>query len=391
MPRGIVARVLALFQLHPPKTVIRELQKQLDDYGRTVNKLRQSEEQFRLLLEGVQDYAIYLLDPNGLVATWNTGAERIKGYRAEEIVGHHFSRFYTPEDVQAGRPSRALEIAARQGRYEEENWRVRKDSSAFWASVLITALHDRDGKLYGFAKIVRDMTERREVEQRLRESERLATLGTTAAVFAHEVGNPLNGLSTSLQLVAEMIKSSNTHDPLVTETIEMAQEEVERLTSLLTAYRTFAKPQKLNLKLTSLKTIVEEVLGPFRSHYRNARITVEFDFDPNLPAVPVDHEKIKQVILNLCKNATEAMPEGGTLTCKAYPSNGHAVLEISDTGTGIPEGLDPFQLFKTTKPYGTGLGLAIVEQIVSEHHGTITYVSERGKGTSFITSLPLSE
>ena len=167
MAEGFLRRISQPFHLALSKIVIRELQKHIDDCERTVEKLMQSEQQFRLLIEGVQDYAIYLLDPDGLVATWNTGAQRIKRYRAEEIIGQHFSRFYTPDDIQAGRPNRALEIASTQGRYEEENWRVRKDGSVFWASVLITALRDRAGKLYGFAKVVRDRTERREAEQRL--------------------------------------------------------------------------------------------------------------------------------------------------------------------------------------------------------------------------------
>jgi PAS domain S-box-containing protein len=162
-------------------------------------KLMQSEELFRLLVEGVQDYAIYMLDPAGVVTTWNGGAERIKGYSAQEIIGKHFSCFYRLEDIRAGRPYRALEIAAKKGKYEEEHLRVRKDGSEFWCSVLITALHDKAGKLRGFTKVVRDITQRKENEERLRQSERLATLGTTAAVFAHEIGNPLNGLSTQIR------------------------------------------------------------------------------------------------------------------------------------------------------------------------------------------------
>jgi PAS domain S-box-containing protein len=151
------------------------------------------------LVEGVQDYAIYMLDPTGVVTTWNEGAERIKGYSAQEISGKHFSCFYRLEDIRAGRPYRALEIAAKKGKYEEEHLRVRKDGSEFWSSVLITALHDKTGKLYGFTKVVRDITQRKENEERLRQNERLATLGTTAAVFAHEIGNPLNGLSTQIR------------------------------------------------------------------------------------------------------------------------------------------------------------------------------------------------
>ena len=386
----LIPKAVALPSPSQLEKVNGELQKEVGERERALERLRQSEEQFRLLVEGVHDYAIYLLDPNGIVITWNAGAQRITGYAAEEIVGKHFSCFYTPEDNQASKPQGALEIAARNGQYEEETFRVRKDGSAFWATVLITALHDTAGRLYGFTKIVRDMTERREIESRLRESERLATLGTTAAVFAHEIGNPLNGISTSLQLVSELMKKSDHADPPVGETIDMAQQELQRLTTLLTDYRSFAKPQKVIVQPTELKQVIQEVLGPVSKHYRDLGITLQFEFDETLPLVFVDREKLKQVILNLCKNAVEAMPQGGMLRCKTYRNDGSAVLEISDTGVGIPKGFDPFQLFKTTKPYGTGLGLPIVEQIVSEHHGTITYVSEPGNGTAFITSLPVS-
>jgi signal transduction histidine kinase len=243
--------------------------------------------------------------------------------------------------------------------------------------------------LYGFAKLVRNITERKETEQRLHESERLATLGTTAAVFAHEIANPLNGLSTSLQIVSQLIRESG-HGSLVEETLEIAHQELQRLTALLNDYRSFARPQSVKIQPTKLRQIFDEVLAPATKHYKECGISLELEFDDNLPLVPVDREKIKQVILNLCKNAVEAMPEGGTLKCKAYQTAGGVILEVADTGTGIPEGLDVFQLFKTTKPYGTGLGLPIVGQIISEHHGTVDYVTKLGKGTAFIVSLPLS-
>ena len=353
-------------------------------------KIQQSEEQFRLLVEGVQDYAIYMLSSEGVVTTWNSGAQRIKGYQAQEIIGKHFSCFFRPEDIKAGRPNASLEAAAAKGKYEEENLRVRKDGSAFWASVLITALYDTGGRLYGFAKVVRDITERKETERKLRERERLAMLGTTAAVFAHEIGNPLNALSTSLQLVTEEI-ARLVHDPLVEETLEIARQELQRLTALLNDYRSFARPQKIKIEPTDLRQMFEEVLAPAIKHYQDCGINVELAFYEKLPLVPVDREKIKQVILNLCKNAIEAMPDGGTLRCKAYQTVDRVTIEVADTGTGIPEGLDLFQLFNTTKPEGTGLGLPIVEQIVSEHRGSVDYVTELGKGTAFMVSLPLSD
>ena len=373
-----------------PEETNRELQTQIAEPETAVEKLQQNEELFRLLVEGVQEYAIYMLNVEGIVTTWNSGAQRIKGYRAEEILGKHFSCFFQQKDIQAGKPGRALEIAAAEGRYEEENLRVRKDGSVFWANVLITPLYDSRGQLKGFAKVVRDITERKEAELRLRESDRLATLGTTAAVFAHEIGNPLNGLSTSLQIVTELIRES-VHDPLVEETLEISRQELRRLTGLLNDYRSFARPQSVKIHPSNVRQIFDEVLAPATKHYKECGIALELEFEDNVPLIPVDREKIKQVILNLCKNAVEAMPDGGTLKCKAYQKADRVILEVADTGTGIPEGLDVFQLFRTTKPQGTGLGLPIVEQIVSEHRGTVDYVSEVGKGTAFIVSLPLSD
>jgi PAS domain S-box-containing protein len=360
------------------------------DTALTTEKLRQSEERFQILIESIQEYAIYILDPNGFVVSWNSGAQRIKGYSAQEVVGKHFSRFYMPNDIRSGKPQRNLEAAAAKGRYEEESLRVRKDGSVFWANVLITAIRDASGTVSGFAKVVRDITERKESEQRLRDAERFAALGTSAAVFAHEIANPLNGLSTSLQIASGLLDDAGYDNPLVKETMQAANQEISRLSSLLQDYRSLARPQRINLKLSDLRQIVEELLVPNVKHYRDSRVDFRTEFAEELPLVAVDPEKIKQVILNLCKNAVEAMPEGGLLVVKAYSANENVILEFQDTGQGIPEGFNPFQLFKSTKPQGTGLGLPIVEQIVIDHHGTVEYVSELGKGTIFKVSLKAS-
>ena len=359
-------------------------------HEQTAEELKQSQEVFRLLVEGVQDYAIYLLDPDGIVSSWNGGAERIKGYKAEEIIGKHFSCFFQPEDRAAGRPQRALKLAASEGKYAEERLRVRKDGSVFWASVLITALYDSTGTLRGFSKVVRDITERKEAERMLQEKERLATLGTTAAVFAHEIANPLNGISTSLQIAQARLKKAQSHDPIVLETLKGASEEVERLGSLLKNYRGMARPQHFKWEPTDIVRIMREVLAPASLSYNRAAITVKFKCDESLPLINADREKMKQVILNICNNAVEAMPNGGMLEAKAYNRDERVIVEISDSGIGIPEDMDVFQMFNTTKPEGTGLGLAIVQQIVSDHHGTVTYVSEPEKGTTFTLSFPIN-
>lgn len=374
---------------HRPSSINRKAQGSAAEHQQTSERLRESEERLQVLIESIQDYAIYILDPNGFVTSWNSGAQRIKGYSAKEIIGKHYSRFYTADDVRINKPKRNLEIAASKGRFEEESLRVRKDGSIFWANVLITPIRDPAGKLTGFAKVVRDITERKAAEQRVQDAERLAALGTTAAVFAHEIANPLNGLSSSLQIVTELLAEAEFHDPLVQETIQAADQEIQRLTSLLKDYRSLARPQTLQLQASNLRQLVEEVLAPNLNNFNASGVRVETKFDDNLPLVSVDVAKIKQVILNLCKNAVEAMPNGGVLTVRTYWANDNAVLEISDTGEGIPEGFDPFHLFKTTKGEGTGLGLPIVQQIVSEHHGTVEYLSEPGRGTTFKVSFVL--
>lgn len=367
--------------------VDRELPRHNLEHARTTEKLRESEERFQVLIESIQDYAIYILDPNGFVISWNSGAQRIKGYSANEIVGKHFSCFYTPDDIRVNKPKQNLEAAAAKGKFEEESLRVRKNGSFFWASVLITAIRDASGNLSGFAKVVRDITQRKESEQRLRERERLAALGTSAAVFAHEIANPLNGLSTSLQIATDLMDNSDYDNPLLKETMQGANQEIRRLSSLLKDYRSLARPQTVRLQPSNLRQIVDEVLALNITHYKEAGVSVTVESDENLPLVALDREKIKQVILNLCNNAVEAMPEGGLLTIRAYHTGDGVILEFNDTGHGVPEGFDPFHLFKTTKPHGTGLGLPIVQQIVSDHHGTVDYVSELGKGTTFRVSL----
>jgi PAS domain S-box-containing protein len=367
------------------------LPEQNHGHHQTTERLRQSAEQVQILVDSIQDYAIYILDPNGFVVSWNSGAQRIKGYSAKEIVGKHFSRFYTADDNRINKPKQNLEIAAVKGRYEDESLRVRKDGSIFWANVLITAIRDDAGNLTGFAKVVRDVTERKASEQRVQDAERLAVLGTSAAVFAHEIANPLNGLATSLEIVNEFLDDADYENPLLRETIQGANQEIHRLKSLLADYRSLARPIAIRIRPSNLRQIVEEVLAPNIKPFGDAGVTVRVEFDGGLPLVPVDPEKMKQVVLNLCKNGAEAMPDGGVLTVKAYRGAGSVLLEVTDTGVGIPEDFDPFHLFKSTKPEGTGLGLPIVEQIISEHRGTVDYVSEVGKGTTFRITLPLAE
>jgi two-component system, NtrC family, sensor histidine kinase HydH len=224
-------------------------------------------------------------------------------------------------------------------------------------------------------------------EHRPQEIKRLALLGTRAAVFAHEVGNPLAGILLSLKCVESQLKKHKVNDPSLKSLIRGAIGEIDRLGSLLKEFRALAPEQTLDLKRTDLVKIAEEALAVEMIAYRAAGITVKFAFEDALPLVSLDTAKIKQVILNLCKNAVEAMPDGGCLTLKCYRDRGMVVLEVSDDGVGVPDNVNIFELFKTTKPGGTGLGLPLVQQIVSAHNGTIAYKSKPGRGATFKVSL----
>ena len=213
-----------------------------------------------------------------------------------------------------------------------------------------------------------------------------ALLNTTAALFAHEVASPLQGMSASLQLIEKGLITSD--DPLLTATMRNFRREVDRLIILLDEFRSASVPQNLNLTNSDLREIVEEALAIQLIVFQAAGVSLKFDFEHGLPAVSLDARKIKQVILNLCKNALAAMPQGGDLTVKCFSYGATVVLEIADTGIGIPAGLDPFALFKTTKVGGSGLGVSIVEQIVLAHHGTIDYTSKPGRGTTFKIIFP---
>jgi signal transduction histidine kinase len=232
------------------------------------------------------------------------------------------------------------------------------------------------------------VTDRKQSVHKAQEIKRLALVGTKAAVFAHEVANPLSGLSASLRFVESDLEKKNFDVPVVRAIVQGAMREVDRLVSLLNEFRSLALPQSLDLKLTDLQEIIEEILASEKLAHRTAGITIKTDFE-SLPLISIDPAKIKQVVLNLCKNAIEAMRGGGCLFVKVYRSGLMVVLEISDNGVGVPHGVNIFELFKTTKPCGSGLGLPVVQQIVSAHNGTITsYTTEADQGTTFKMCLP---
>ncbi|MBV9735251.1 MAG: PAS domain S-box protein [Acidisphaera sp.] len=369
-----------------------------------------SERRFRLLVQGVTDYAIFMLDPAGHVDNWNAGAERIKGYVAAEIVGQHFSRFYTEEDLAKGMPVRALETARSEGRYETEGWRVRRDGTRFWASVVIDAIHEEDGTLIGFAKITRDLTERREAQlqleqsrQQLFQSQKMEAVGHLTGGLAHDFNNLLTGIAGSLELLKTRVAQGRIGE--LDRYITAAQGATTRAAALTARLLAFARRQTLDPRPTSanqlvsgVEELVQRTVGP--------DITVETVFAIGLWPTLCDPNQLENALLNLCINARDAMPSGGRLTIETantwldergaverdMPPGQYVAISVSDTGTGMsPEVIArAFDPFFTTKPIGqgTGLGLSMVYGFARQSGGQVRIYSEPGAGATVRIYLP---
>ncbi len=365
--------------------------------------LFESERNFRLLVEGVADYALYMLDPGGVVTSWNIGGQRIKGYSADEIIGRHFSRFYTEVDRTNGKPLRALRIAREQGRYEEEGWRVRKDGTFFWASVIIDPIHE-GGQLVGFAKITRDITERREAQlkleqmhQQLAESQKLDALGQLTGGVAHDFNNLLMIISGSLHTLKKAVGD----DPKSQRALSAIEGATKRGASLTSQLLTFARRQSVNPQAVDIAERIDAVREVLDTGVGSA-VTLQIDVSPDVWPVMIDVAEFETALVNLVINARDAMAGGGVITISAHndTSGGEAgtqyvAISVGDTGTGIaPDILGKiFDPFFTTKPIGkgTGLGLSQVHGFAHQAGGTVKVASELGKGTRITILLPRKE
>jgi PAS domain S-box-containing protein len=359
---------------------------------------------FRLLVQSVVDYAIFMLDSDGTVSTWNVGAERIKGYSAEDIVGRHFSNFYTPEDREAGLPAKVLETARSEGKYEGEGWRVRKDGSRFWASVVIDAIHDDNGKLIGFAKVTRDMTEKREAQLRLEESreqlfrsQKMEALGQLTGGLAHDFNNLLTAI-----LGAADLGLRNIRDPRKVERmLDGIRSSAQRGASLTKQLLAFARAQPLELKQIELKPFLGDVSTLLRPSLRSD-IEVVVELSDQLWSVDADAGALELALLNLAFNARDAMKHGGKLRISATNEvlegkpdglrGEHVALRVTDSGSGMsPETMNRvFEPFFTTKGFGegTGLGLSQVFGFAKQIGGTVTVETALDKGSTFTIYLP---
>ena len=370
--------------------------------------LNRSEEQFRLLVQGVSDYAIFLLDANGNVTNWNRGAHRIKGYRPDEIIGQHFSRFYTDEDRAAKLPQLALDTARKEGRFEKEGWRVRKDGSQFWAHVIIDAIRDDEGNIVGFAKVTRDITERREAQEKLEkarqfslQAQKLEAIGQLTGGIAHDFNNLLNAILGSLELLRKRLPD----DPKSLTLLENAAQGARRGTALTQRMLAFARNYNLNKEVVGVSELVrgmtellQRSIGP--------SFNIETRFPISLKPVKVDANQLELALLNLTLNARDAMPDGGEIILAAREesvADDHADLEagqyvrVSVTDTG--EGMDEETLRRATEPFfttkgvgkGTGLGLSMVHGFAGQSGGRLVLDSQKGRGTTAELWLPIAE
>jgi PAS domain S-box-containing protein len=380
----------------------------LTERKKAEEELRKSQEQFQRLVQGVTDYAIYMLDPEGIITSWNSGAERIKGYSADEIIGKHFSQFYTPEDRERGSPESALETAAREGRSEREGWRLRKDATRFWSHVVIDAIRGEDGTILGFAKITRDITERKKAQESLDQarealfhSQKMDAIGKLTGGVAHDFNNLLMAVLSSLALLRKRMPG----DPQLLRLLDNAVLGAQRGASLTQRMLAFARRQQLDQKpvdlislIQGMKELLERSLG--------SRATIETKFPLSLNQVMVDESQIELALLNLCVNARDAMPDSGTILISAREES---VVQGADTGlapgqyvclsiTDSGEGMDEETLARATEPFfttkgvgkGTGLGLSMVHGMTEQMGGRFVLKSSKAAGTTAEMWLPMA-
>jgi PAS domain S-box-containing protein len=398
------------FWAHVVIDPIRDLDGKLTGYAKVTRDLterraaeqalRRSEEQFRRLVQGVTDYAIYMLSPEGIVTNWNAGAQRIKGYAPHEIIGQHFSVFYTEEDRLRGDPQKGLEIAEREGRVEKEGWRLRKDGSRFWSNVVIDAIRNDDGSLLGFAKITRDVTERRDAQaaldqarEALFQSQKMDAIGQLTGGVAHDFNNLLMAIMGSLELLRRRLPD----EPQTRRLIDNALSGVQRGTTLTQRMLAFARRQQLDTKPLDLPTLVHG-MTEFLGRTIGSGVQIETQFPLALTKVEADENQLELALMNLCVNARDAMDGRGTIVIAARQHEvgaGHETglaagryvcLSVTDSG----EGMSAETLKRAAEPFfttkgvgkGTGLGLPMVHGMSEQMGGCLFLKSEKGKGTT---------
>jgi PAS domain S-box-containing protein len=365
-----------------------------------LRRLQESERSFELLVDSVTDYALYMLDPTGRVVSWNSGARRIKGYEAAEIIGKNFECFYSEQDRAAGIPATGLRTAAREGRLETEGWRVRKDGSRFWANVIIDAI-TTEGRLVGYVKITRDITERRAAEARLRQAQKMEAVGQFTGGAAHDFNNLLMAILGSLEILRKRLPN----DPRLLALLDNAMQGAKRGSSLTQRMLAFARRQELKHEAVDLAHLVNNMLELLERSL-GPTINIETRFPLEVVRVRTDANQLETALLNLAINSRDAMPNGGTITISvakhaiaaAHPTGlapgAYACLIVGDTG----QGMDEATVARATEPFfttkgigkGTGLGLSMVDGLTAQSGGKLIVQSVPGRGTTMELWFPVT-
>ena len=376
-----------------------------DHVNRDNAVLREREDSMRLLIESLNEYAIFLLDATGRVATWNNGAQRIKGYPAEEIIGKHFSCFYLEEDRAAGRPASILHSALVNGQASDEGWRIRKDGHKFWARITLSRLLDKDGRLLGFSKVIRDRTDRRNIELALHQKnielqKMVEARDMFLANMSHELRTPLNGIIGFAEFLAD--EKPGPVSPKQKEYLEDILHSGKHLLHVINDVLDLAKVEAGKMELTpeafSIRKAIDDVYAALELVAQKKQLQIGVHLDPDFDEVTLDRNRFKQVLYNLFSNAVKFTDEGGSVEVITTKIDEYCFrLIVTDTGIGIkPENLKRlFKEFEQIDPgrrrgQGTGLGLALTRRIVQLQSGTIDVESEFGKGTKFTIVLPLA-
>jgi PAS domain S-box-containing protein len=384
--------------------LLSELSRAKLDFEQTQTVLKSTKRRFQIFLESVPDYAIFVLDSSGHVASWNSTAQQIIGYATQEIVGKHFSIFYRPDERRAGVPNRALELAVQKGRHEMEGWRIRKNGTPFFVTGVLTAIRDDNSNLLGFASVIRDATERRNTQEKLVEAreqlamaQKMEAIGKLTGGIAHDFNNLLMIIGGSAQLFKRLL------DPKLPRAIEALQSAAKRGETLTRQLLTFSRRQHLSPTVVDLNASIRNLRPMIESSLRG-NIVYKEAINPNLWPVKVDLAELELAIVNIAVNARDAMPNGGVFALTAENvtvnnssgqdgQNGDFVaIEFGDSGTGIPPDLlsKIFDPFFTTKEVGkgTGLGLSQVYGFAHQSGGTVRAESKVGLGTAITIYLP---